>query len=91
MAGTIDTRLKELGISLPALRAPAGSYLPFVHSGCNVFLAGQVSFAPGGPRVAGKLGGGTSVEDGYQGARLCALNLLAALQAACGEIGRAHV
>jgi len=76
----IDQRLNELGIALPQASAPFGSYVPCRIAGIQVFIAGQVSITAD-ERVAGKLGGDISVEDGYRGARLCALNILAQLRA----------
>lgn len=79
----IDARLAELGIVLPTPPAPVASYIPFVEVGGLVHISGQVSMdAAGG--IKGKLGGGLSLEDGQRAARLCGLNLLAQLRAACG-------
>ena len=79
----IDARLTELGISLPNPPAPVASYVPFVQSGNLVYISGQVSRAADGDHV-GKLGGGVSLEAGQVAARVCGLNLLAQLKAACG-------
>ncbi|MGE0829092.1 MAG: RidA family protein [Hyphomonadaceae bacterium] len=79
----IEARLSELGIVLPTPPAPVASYIPFTISGALVHVSGQVSVdAAGG--VRGKLGGGLSIEQGQAAARLCGLNLLAQLKAACG-------
>ena len=81
--GKIDARLSELGIVLPTPPAPVASYVPFVAVGGLVHISGQVSVdASGG--VKGKLGAGLSLEQGQAGARLCGLNLLAQIKAACG-------
>lgn len=80
----IDTRLKELGIELPAPPQPVASYVPYVISGKQVVISGQVPMGPDGPAFLGKVGAGISLEDGQAAARLCALNLLAQLKAACG-------
>ncbi|MBL8550174.1 MAG: RidA family protein [Hyphomonadaceae bacterium] len=84
----IEGRLKELGITLPTPPAPVASYIPFTRSGSLVHISGQVSVdAAGG--VKGKLGGGLSTEQGQAAARLCGLNLLAQLKAACeGDLDR---
>lgn len=84
MAGTIERRLAELKIALPAAAAPAGNYVPYVIAGPLVFVAGQLPFEDGKVRYAGKLGAGVSLEDGQKAARLCALNLIAQVRAACG-------
>ncbi|NWG45021.1 MAG: RidA family protein [Alphaproteobacteria bacterium] len=84
MAGRIDARLRQLGITLAAAPPPAANYVPFVVSGALVFIAGQVPFDGKGLPYRGKLGGGVSIEEGQAAARLCALNILAQLKAACG-------
>jgi enamine deaminase RidA (YjgF/YER057c/UK114 family) len=84
MAGKIETRLKELGIELPAPGAPGGNYIPFVPVGELVFVAGQVTRLDGKLHFVGKVGRDLEVAQGQQAARLCALNLLAQLKVACG-------
>jgi enamine deaminase RidA (YjgF/YER057c/UK114 family) len=79
----IDARLAELGITLPNPPAPVASYVPFVQSGNLVYISGQVSRAADGDHL-GKLGGGVTLEAGQAAARVCGLNLLAQLKAACG-------
>ena len=79
----IDARLADLGIVLPTPPAPVASYVPFVQTGALVHISGQVSIdASGG--IKGKLGQDVSLEQGQAAARLCGLNLLAQLRAACG-------
>lgn len=79
----IEARLQELGITLPTPPAPVASYVPFVIVGSLVHVSGQVSVdASGG--IKGKLGADIEVEEGQAAARLCALNLLAQVKAACG-------
>ena len=80
----IDDRLQELGITLPAPPVPVASYVPYVISGKLVVISGQIPLGPEGPTFIGKLGADLSLEDGQAAARLCALNLLAQLKAACG-------
>ena len=84
MPGTVETRLKERGISLPEAASPGGSYVPFVTSGNTVYVSGQVPVWNGAFLHLGKVGAGLSVADGYQAARICAQNLLAQLRVACG-------
>ena len=89
MTGRIEARLKELGITLPAVTAPVANYLPWVKSGPLVFISGQIGMEGGKPKFVGTLGATLSVEDGYQAARLCGLNLLTQLKAACeGDLDR---
>ncbi len=84
MAGKIETRLQELGIELPEAAAPAANYIPYVVSGKLIFIAGQITFKDGKIEYTGKVGEDLSVDDGYQAARLCGLNLLAQAKAAAG-------
>lgn len=83
MAGRVEARLQELGITLPTPPAPVASYVPFQVVGAIVHVSGQVSVdATGG--IKGKLGDAIEVEQGQAAARLCGLNLLAQVKAACG-------
>ena len=79
----IDFRLKELGLTLPEAAAPVANYVPYAQSGRIVHISGQISLGPDG-LVTGRLGDGVSLEDGQAAARLCALNLIAQMKAACG-------
>jgi enamine deaminase RidA (YjgF/YER057c/UK114 family) len=84
MTGKIDARLAELGITLPTPPAPVASYVPYVISGKQVFISGQVTVSDGGLKYVGTVGKEISLEDGQAAARLCAINLVAQLKAACG-------
>ncbi len=79
----IETRLSELGITLPEAPAPAANYVPYVITGNTVYVSGQISMGPDG-FLTGKLGDSVSVEDGAAAAKTCAISLLAQLKAACG-------
>jgi enamine deaminase RidA (YjgF/YER057c/UK114 family) len=76
--GRIDDRLKELGITLPAPRAPLANYVPARRVGNLVYTAGQIS-GTAEREFKGKLGQDVSIEEGREAARLSALNCLAAL------------
>lgn len=84
MAGRVEARLKELGIVLPAAPKPAANYVPFTVSGNVVYVAGQIPMVDGEIRYQGKVGSDLSVEEGQQVARVCALNIIAQVKAACG-------
>jgi enamine deaminase RidA (YjgF/YER057c/UK114 family) len=89
MSENIAARLKELGITLPAAPAPVASYVPFVRSGNLVFISGQVTATPDGLKYLGTVGSELSLEDGRAAARLCALNVVAQLNAALdGDLDR---
>jgi enamine deaminase RidA (YjgF/YER057c/UK114 family) len=80
----IEQRLEALGVRLPSPPVPVASYVPYAVSGRQVIIAGQIPIADGKPQFIGKLGAEISLDDGKKAARLCALNLLAQLKAACG-------
>ena len=84
MTGRIESRLKELGIALPTPPAPVASYVPTVTSGNLVFVSGQITSSAEGLKYVGAVGKDLSVEDGKAAARLCAVNLVAQVKAACG-------
>lgn len=89
--GAIDTKLAELGIALPPAAAPVANYVPFVRAGDLVFISGQLCFGADGaidPAHKGKLGAQVSEEAGRAAARACALNLVAQLRAAIGDLDR---
>ncbi|MGC8536797.1 MAG: RidA family protein [Rhizomicrobium sp.] len=84
MTGTIDRRLSELGIVLPQPPAPVASYIPYVTTGHLVFISGQIPLENGQIRYAGTLGKDMSLDEGKAAARMCGINLIAQLKAACG-------
>jgi len=89
MAGKIDARLIELGIDLPEAAAPAANYVPYVATGNLVFISGQITLWNGDLMYKGRLGENLSLDDGLAAARLCCLNLIAQLKAACdGDLDR---
>lgn len=89
MTGRIDNRLADLGIDLPTAAAPAGNYVPYVITGNQVFISGQVPAAGGKIQHTGKLGADLGVEDGQAAAHLCMINVLAQLKAALnGDLDR---
>ena len=80
---TIESRLAELGVTLPNAPAPAANYVPYVQAGDIIYVSGQVSSGPNG-FITGKLGADMSIEEGAAAARNCAISLLAQVKAACG-------
>ncbi len=84
---TPESRLADLGIALPQPMAAVANYVPFVISGSQLFVSGQVSAGPDG-LVKGRLGENMSLEDGQAAARLCAINLITQCYAALGDLSR---
>jgi len=85
---SIESKLIEMGLSLPEPMAPVANYVPYVISGHQVFISGQISKV-GETMIQGRLGEDLNVEDGQHAARLCGLNIVAQLKAACdGDLSR---
>lgn len=85
---SIDTKLAELGLTLPDAPAPAANYVPYVITGDMVYVSGQISADENG-LIRGTLGKDLDVAAGQAAAQRCALSLLAQLKAACGgDLGR---
>jgi enamine deaminase RidA (YjgF/YER057c/UK114 family) len=79
---TVEERLTALGIALPQPVAPVANYVPFVRSGSLVHISGQISIdAEGG--IKGVVGEDVDLERGVEAARLCGVNLIAQMKAAC--------
>ncbi|MCB2114229.1 MAG: RidA family protein [Parvularculaceae bacterium] len=88
MMSEVAKRLAELGLEIPRPVAPVANYVPFVVSGRELFISGQVSMGPNG-LVTGKLGAGMTIEDGIAAAELCGVNLIAQMNAALdGDLDR---
>lgn len=83
MAGQIEAKLAEMGVTLPDATAPAANYVPYVQVGETLYVSGQLPTAPDG-LVTGKLGRDIDVDAAAKAARLCAINLLVQVKAACG-------
>ncbi|MBF4575960.1 RidA family protein [Frondihabitans sp. VKM Ac-2883] len=88
---SIDARLAELGIELPEVATPAGSYVPALLVGSMVYTSGQLPFVEGALPATGKVGaaeGLVSADDAYAYARQAALNALAAVKSVLGNLDR---
>ena len=88
MAGRIEQRLAELGISLPVPAAPIANYVPFTIAGSLLVVSGQIPLRDGKVAFTGKLGEQVSIEDGVAAARLCFINVMAQVKAATGDLDR---
>jgi enamine deaminase RidA (YjgF/YER057c/UK114 family) len=89
MAGTIEQKLAAQGVVLHEPASPVANYVGFVRTGNLLFVSGQVCVNPEGKLIAkGKLGAGVTVEQGNAAARGCAINLLAQIKAALGDLDK---
>ncbi len=86
MGETIEKRLADLGVALPAAAAPAANYVPFVRSGNLLFTAGQLPLKDGKLQASGLLGRDLDTAAGAEAAKLCAINVLAQAKAALGDL-----
>lgn len=87
--GRIDMRLAELGLVLPPAVAPVANYVPWIVTGSQVVISGQLPMRDGSLMATGLLGRDVNLESGAAAARQCALNLLTQLKAACdGDLDR---
>jgi enamine deaminase RidA (YjgF/YER057c/UK114 family) len=88
---TAEERLAASGISLPPAAAPVANYVPFVASGTLLAVSGQLAFGPNGKLDAahtGKVGATVSAAAAREAARLCAINVLAQVKAALGDLDK---
>jgi enamine deaminase RidA (YjgF/YER057c/UK114 family) len=86
MATSPESRLEELGITLPAPPAPAGAYVPATRAGNLVFTAGQLPLEAGELTLRGKVGDTVGVDEAREAARMCAMNALAAASTQTGGV-----
>ena len=84
----IEQKLAELGFPLPSVAKPVAAYVPSVVTGNLCFTSGQLPFVDGALPQVGKVGRDVTAEDAKDLARLCALNALAALKLAIGDLDR---
>lgn len=88
MTSTIETRLKDLGITIPESAAPAAAYLPFSQSGNLLFTSGQLPLKDGKLVSTGLVGRDLTIEQAQEAAKYCAINVLSQAQAALGDLKR---
>jgi enamine deaminase RidA (YjgF/YER057c/UK114 family) len=83
---TVEDRLSSMGLTVPEVVPPVAAYVPTVRTGNLVFTSGQLPARDGEMLATGKLGGEVSEEQGFECARQCALNALAAVKAELGSL-----
>ena len=79
----IEHRLATLGITLPSAPAPAANYLPWTLCGNQLWVAGQAPIRDGKYDYVGRVGAEVTPQDAHRAARLCGINVLAQVKAAC--------
>ncbi|MBU0687554.1 MAG: RidA family protein [Candidatus Margulisbacteria bacterium] len=84
----IETKIKELGFTLPDVPKPVASYIPAVKTGNLVFTAGMLPMVKGKLAYNGKVGADVSLEDGVKAAEISLLNGLAAIKGVAGDLDK---
>lgn len=84
----VEGRIRDLGLQLPAVKAPAATYANAVRTGNLVFISGSVAVLPDGTIPMGKVGLDVTTEEAVEHARLVGLNLLAILRQELGDLNR---
>lgn len=83
-----EAKLQELGITLPDVPSPVAAYVSYVRTGNLVFTAGQIAVVGGEVQYPGQCGREVTVEQGYEAARICALNCLSVIRSAVGSLDK---
>lgn len=81
-----EAKMRELGIALPPVPKPVAAYVPAVETGGFVYTSGQLPFVDGELKFKGRLGEEISEEQGYEAAKICALNCLSAVTGVAGRL-----
>lgn len=86
MVNVYEAKLKELGISLPQAPRPLASYVPAVQTGDYIYTSGQIPMVDGELKYRGRVGDDLSEEQGYEAAKICAVNCLSAVKDLAGSL-----
>jgi enamine deaminase RidA (YjgF/YER057c/UK114 family) len=83
-----EAKIKEMGLTIPEVAKPVAAYVPAIRIGDYVYTSGQIPFVEGKLAYAGKLGSDIQPEQGYEAAKVCALNCLAAIKSVLGSLDK---
>ena len=83
---TIEKKLEEMGLKVPSITKPLAAYVPGVKDGNLVYTSGQVPFVEGKAAYVGHVGAECTLEEGYEAAKICALNCLAVVKDLAGDL-----
>ena len=84
----IESRLKDMGITLPDVPKPVAAYVPGVLDGDHVYVSGQIPMVDGALAYVGHAGAERTLEEAYEAAKVCALNCLAVVKSLVGDLDR---
>tara|TARA_Y100000590_G_scaffold257770_1_gene289481 strand:+ start:1117 stop:1578 length:462 start_codon:yes stop_codon:yes gene_type:complete len=86
---SIEKKIEELNLKLPQAPDPVGSYVAYKISGKLLYISGQISIDSKGELIKGKLGKDLNLEEGYEAAKRCSLNLISQAKKACdGDLSK---
>ncbi|WP_336279150.1 RidA family protein [Bartonella sp. CB175] len=88
MTNSIEKNLEKLGITVPKATQPIANYVTTSQSGNQVFISGQLPLFDGKPIAVGKVGANVSTEQAKKSAEICAINILAQIKAAFGDLNK---
>ncbi len=83
---SVESRLAEIGLTLPEIATPVAAYVPAVRSGNLIFLSGQLPMVNGELPQTGKVGGTVTPDEAHELAKICALNGIAAVKGLIGDL-----
>lgn len=83
---SFEAKVKEMGLTIPEVAKPVAAYVPAIRVGDYVYTSGQIPFVQGKLAYAGKVGRDLPLEQGYEAAKVCALNCLAAIKSVIGSL-----
>ena len=84
----VEQKLQELGLQLPEMAKPIAAYVPAIRVADTVYTSGQIPLVKGEVKFKGKLGREFAIQDGYEAAKICALNCLAATKSVINDLDR---
>jgi enamine deaminase RidA (YjgF/YER057c/UK114 family) len=84
----VESRLADLGLTVPEVVPPVAAYVPAVRTGNYVYTSGQLPMVAGAMAVTGKVGGEVTPDQGKELAQACALNAIAAVKALIGDLDK---
>lgn len=88
MLMSFETRVKELGIEIPEPPKPVAAYIPGVVADNYIYTSRQIPLVKGELSYKGKLGAELSLEEGYEAARICAVNCLGVIKSLAGSLDK---
>ncbi|HBJ73278.1 MAG TPA: LysR family transcriptional regulator [Actinobacteria bacterium] len=85
---TVESRLAEIGLSVPEIATPVAAYVPAVRTGNLVFTSGQLPMLNGEIPMTGKVGAEVTPDEAAELAKICALNAIAAVKGLIGDLDK---